>query len=99
MLFLVSYRPRPGRVEAEEKRVLNLFVNWKPPEGSTIKSHYARADGGGLVIIEFEFSDVLVEAALPWIAFLDYEGLCPIVEIAEALPVLQRAVAWRDSVR
>jgi len=98
MLFLVSYRPRAGRLEAEEKRVLNLFVNWKPPEGSTIKSHYARADGGGLVIIDSNSAISSVEALAPWIAFLDYE-IVPIVEIAEALPVLQRAVAWRDSVR
>ncbi len=98
MLFLVSYRPRAGRLEAEEKRVLNLFVNWKPPEGSTIKSHYARADGGGLVIIDSNSAISSVEALAPWIAFLDYE-IVPIVEIAEALPVLQRVVAWRDSVR
>jgi hypothetical protein len=98
MLFLVSYRPRAGRVEGEEKRVLNLFVNWKPPQGSTIKAHYARADGGGLVIFDSNSAISSVEALAPWVAFLDYE-IVPIVEMAEALPLLQRAVAWRESVK
>ena len=99
MLFLISYKPKPGRVEAEDKRVLNLFVNWKPPAGVTIKSHYIRADGGGLVILESDSAVAMVEGNATWVPFLDYEAVVPIVDITESLPALQRAAAWRDSVR
>jgi hypothetical protein len=98
MLFLIAYKPRAGRVEAEEKRVLGLFVNWKPPAGVTIKSHYSRADGGGIVIVEAESATALLEANATWTSFFDYE-VTPIVEVAEALPALQRVVAWRESIR
>jgi hypothetical protein len=99
MLFLIGYKPKPGRLEAEDQRVLNLFVKWKPPAGITIKSHYIRADGGGLVIVEADSAVAMVEANATWIPFLDYEAAVPIVEISEALPALQRVAAWRESVK
>ena len=98
MLFLISYRPRAGRAEAEDKRVLNLFVNWKPPAGITIKSHYVRADGGGLVIVDADSALSMVEGNATWAAYFDHE-VTPIVEVAEALPALQRVANWRESVR
>jgi hypothetical protein len=98
MLFLIPYKGKPGRSEAEDKRVIDLFVKWKPPAGFTIKSHYGRADGGGFLIVDAESAIAIYESNATWGAFLDFE-VVPIVEIAEAVPVLQRVIAWRDSVR
>jgi hypothetical protein len=33
------------------------------------------------------------------VPFLDYDAVVPIADITESLPALQRAAAWRDSVR
>ena len=72
MLFLISYRPKGGRVEGEEGRVLDMFVKWKPPAGVTVKAHYVRADGGGLVIVDADSALALVEGNATWQPFYDY---------------------------
>jgi hypothetical protein len=51
-----------------------------------------------LVIVDSNSAISSLEALAPWIGFFDYT-MVPIVEIAEALPVLQRATNWRESVR
>jgi len=98
MLFLISYKERSRWNEDDDKRVLKLFTNWKPPGGMEVKSHYARSDGGGFLIAEVNSAAAVMEANAPWIAFFDFQ-VVPIVEITEAVPMLQRTNAWRDSVR
>ncbi len=85
-------------MEGEEGRVLDMFVKWKPPAGVTVKAHYVRADGGGLVIVDADSALALVEGNATWQPFYDYETT-PIAEVGEAVPALQRAVAWRESNR
>lgn len=96
MLFLTSYRWRENLTEEQAARALKLFGNWKPP--GVIKSHYARSDGGGIVIAEADSALVLTEMTGAFLPFCEFD-VTPIVEITEAVPVFQRVVAWRDSVR
>lgn len=85
--------------EDKEKRSLQLFGNWQRPAGYEEKAHYAMADGsGGIAIVEISSNAVLAEAMSPWGPFFDFK-VVPIVEIAEAVPILQRVYAWRDSVK
>jgi Domain of unknown function (DUF3303) len=98
MLFLVSYRERSRWSEDDDKRTLKLFAGWKPPAGLQVKSHYGRGDGGGFLIVEAESAAAMMESNAPWIAFFEFE-VVPIVEIAEAVPILNKVYAWRDSVR
>ena len=84
--------------EDKEKRSLQLFGNWQRPAGYEEKAHYAMADGsGGIVIAEASSDAVLLEAMSPWGPFFDFK-VVPIVAIADAVPILQRVYAWRDSV-
>ena len=95
MLFAAVYRLR-NPSEQLGKRSLALFTNWKPP--FEFKAHYSRADGnGGVAILEATDAAVVLEGIAPWTPFFDFE-LSPVVEIQEAVPILMRVNAWRDSV-
>jgi Domain of unknown function (DUF3303) len=98
MLLLISYRERARASEDDEKRILKLFANWKPPAGAEVKAHYARGDGGGFLIMEANSGAAMMEANAPWLMFFTFE-VVPIVDITEAVPILNRAGAWRESVR
>ncbi len=99
MLFAILYSPRGDVTEEGEKRLLQLFANWKPPAGYDIKNHYGYADtGGGLLIVEAASVEALAEAAAPWGPFLQFESH-PIADVTQTVPIAQRVYGWRDSVR
>jgi hypothetical protein len=99
MLFASIYTFRPGTTEATIKRLTNLFVNWQPPKGCTIKVHYSFADGsGGMSIVDTTSEAAIYEANLPWVPFIEIR-LVPIVEIDKAVPLGLAAIAWRESVK
>lgn len=98
MLFQISYKARSGSTEADSKRIMQVFSQWKPPAGMEIKCHYARPDGGGFLVVDVNSVAPLVEAIAPYGIWLEYD-VTPIVEITEAVPALNKAFAWRDSVR
>lgn len=99
MLFASIYSFRASTSEATVKRVTNLFVNWQPPKGYTIKVHYSFADGsGGMALVEASSEAALYEATLPWLPFLEFR-VVPIVEIEKAVPLGLAAIAWRESVK
>lgn len=96
MLFGVLYKPRGGVTEDMEKRSLQLFTQWSPP--FEFKVHYSRGDnGGGIGIVETDSAEAIIEGIAPWIPFFEFEVM-PVVDIQEAVPVVQRVHAWRDSV-
>ena len=99
MLFAVTFKPRPGTTEDRDKRVLSIFSNWTPPAGYEFKSLYDYADGnGGIAIVEGTSAAALLEAHAPFAAYFEFE-LRPIVDAQEAIPLLQKAYAFRDAVR
>jgi Protein of unknown function (DUF3303) len=99
MLFGVTYEPRPGGDEDRQERALQVFTEWSPPEGLDIRAMYFRADGnGGLAIVEAESAAPIAEAVAPFSPFFEYE-VVPLMEPQEAIPVLKRAMEWRESVR
>ena len=99
MLVAVIYTARENVSEDTTKRSLTLFTHWKPPKGYEIKCHYSFSDGsGGLGIVDVSSSAALLETAGTFSPFFDFKTL-PVVEIEAAVPILQKANAWRDSVR
>jgi len=98
MLFQISYKARSGATEADAKRIMQVFSQWKPPAGVEIKCHYARPDGAGFLVVEANSVVPLVESNAPFGVWFEYD-VTPIVEISEAVPALNRAFAWRDTVR
>ena len=98
MLFAVIYTARDV-TEEQERRSLQLFTNWKPPAGYEFKAHYAFADGsGGVGLVEAGSAAALLEAHAPWGPFFEFKTL-PVVEVNEGVPILQRVLRWRDSVK
>ena len=96
MLFAAVYRGKPHTSEERDKRQLALFTNWQPP--FEFKHHWARADqNGGIAIFEADSAAVVLEGIAPWNTYLDFE-VTPIVAIEEAVPLLMKTNAWRDSV-
>jgi hypothetical protein len=99
MLFAITFTPRPGWSEQVEKRTLSVFTNWQPPKGYEFKALYDYADGdGGLAIVEAATAEAIYEAHAVFGAFFQF-GVRPIVPADAAVPILQKAAAWRDSVR
>lgn len=95
MLFAAIYKPHETSEETQ-KRSLSLFMQWSPP--FEFKAHYARGDGkGGITIIESDSAEAIVEGINTWAPFFDFE-VTPVTEIESAVPLLQRAFQWRDSV-
>jgi len=98
MLFATVYTPRENTTEEAQKRGLQLFTNWKLPEGFEFKAHYSRADGnGGIAIVEASSAAALFEGVAPWVPFLHFET-SPVIDVMEGVPISMRVNAWRDSV-
>ena len=96
MLFGVLYSPRANVTEETQKRGLRLFANWSPP--FEFKANYSRGDGkGGIAIVETDSVEAIIEGIAPWVPFFEFE-VTPVMDIQAAVPALQRAQDWRDSV-
>jgi uncharacterized protein DUF3303 len=96
MLFGVLYSPRDNVTEETQKRGLQLFTNWSPP--FEFKANYSRGDGkGGIAIVETDSVEAIIEGIAPWVPFFEFE-VTPVMDIQAAVPALQRAQDWRDSV-
>ncbi len=98
MLFQVSYKGKPGSKEADDKRIMQVFSKWAPPAGMEIKCHYVRPDLGGFLVIEANSASPLIEGIAPFATYLEYE-VTPIADVSEGVLALDRAYAWRDTVR
>jgi len=99
MLFAIAWENRAGATEESDKRTLKLFRNWQPPAGLDWKGFYDYADGnGGIAIAESNSAEVLLEATAPWATFLNFT-IRPIVPTDKSPDILEKAFAWRDSIR
>jgi hypothetical protein len=99
MLFAVNWVNRSGATEERDKRTLNLFTNWKPPAGFEFKGFYDYVDGnGGVAIVEATSAEVMFEVFAPWATFFEF-SVRPIVSTEKSTPIIEKAIAWRDSVR
>jgi hypothetical protein len=99
MTFGVTWTANASWNESSDKRTIHLFTNWAPPAGFEFKAFYDYADGnGGLAIVEVASAEALFEALAPWGAFFTFEAR-PIVPTDKAVPLIQKAIAWRDSIR
>ena len=97
MLFATIYTPRGTGSEEASKRAQQIYSQWKPPAGLEIKAFYSFADGnGGIAIAEATSAAAMLETISPFAPYFEYK-VVPIVEIAEAMAIGQRANAWRDS--
>jgi hypothetical protein len=99
MLFVTTYTPRATVIsEATEKRVLQLFAQWKPAAGQEIKGWWLTPGGLGVQISEAKSAEAIMESIAPWGAYFEF-NVQPAVEIGQAVAHLSKAIAWRDSIK
>lgn len=92
MLFVVQYDVNDSRTG------LSRFVNWAPPAGFEFKAHYTRADDkGGFAIVETGTVALLLEATASFSDVMDFT-VTPVMDIQEAVPIMQKAYEWADDV-
>jgi hypothetical protein len=96
MLFMVGWEFIDTSEEGE-KRSLETFGRWQPPEGTDFQAFYGFADGsGGFAIIEADTAAALAEATAPFVPWLRFSAK-PIVPIEESSAIAASAIAFRDA--
>jgi hypothetical protein len=81
--------------EAGEKRSLEVFSKWQPPEGTQFQAFYGYADGtGGFAVIEADTAAALAKASAPFTPWLKFTAK-PILPIAEAAAIAGEGIAFR----
>lgn len=99
MLFAIAWTNRANASEETDRRASKLFKNWQPPAGLDFKGFYDYADGnGGIAIAESNSAEVILEATAPWAAFFNFT-VRPIVPTDKSPAIIEKAIAWRDSIR
>jgi len=98
MLFVLTYTTRGTSTEANEKRVLQLFKNWKPAAGHEIKGWWVTTAGLGVQVAEAASAAALLESISPWAVYFEF-NVQPAVEVAQAVELLTKGAAWRDGVK
>ena len=97
MIFGMIYSFR-NPTEQIDRRAINLFTNWTPPQGFEFKSHHEFSDGsGGMATVEVSSPEAMYEAVAPFRGFAEFK-LVPVVEVSVAIPIVQKAHAWADSI-
>jgi hypothetical protein len=102
MKYFLSWKPRrggsPAEIEAAMKRALAMFSEWSAPEGVTRHQFLARLDaGGGYAVVETDDPKLVGEGPARFVPWFDFE-VVPVVDLADALPVAEKAIAFRESV-
>lgn len=84
--------------EAADKRSLQAFSKWQPPEGAQFQGFYGFADGsGGFAIVEADSAASVARTTAPWTPWLRFT-VTPIVPIEEATAIAAEAIAFRESI-
>jgi hypothetical protein len=102
MKYVVSFKPRhggsPGDTEIAEKRSMDVFSKWTPPEGVTFHQFLARLDtGGGYAVVESDNPKLVAEGPAKFAPWFDFE-VTPVLDMTEALTITQEAIDFRDSI-
>lgn len=97
MLFMFRGEPKPGLTEEDQRRVLQVFRGWTPPAGIEIKAHYLAVSGGDYVIVEATSVAAMIEAVTNWAPYVTYQ-VTPIVEVADGVGAIDRAVSVRSAI-
>ncbi|HUR84032.1 MAG TPA: DUF3303 family protein [Solirubrobacteraceae bacterium] len=84
--------------EDGERRSLEVFSQWQPPEGAEFQSFYGFTDGtGGFAMVEVDSAATLARTMAPWTPWLRFTST-PILPIEESSAIAGEGVAFRDSV-
>jgi hypothetical protein len=100
MKFVLTYTTRDGGsakdVEAAEKRGMQLLSKFEPSVAISMWVDRLDARGGFAVFETDDPAGILKDIAI-WAPFFDFE-LHPVMDVADATPLQQEAIDFRDSI-
>lgn len=97
MLFFVRYKEKAGYTHEDQKKQVNLWVNFQPPEGFDIQQIYALSGGAGFALIEAPTAEILFDGLSLWAGvLLDYE-IAPAAKVESAVESVNKAITIRAS--
>jgi hypothetical protein len=83
--------------EEGEKRSLEVFARWQPPEGTDFQAFYGYADGtGGFAIIEADTAAALAQATAPFLPWLRFTAKV-ILPVQDSAAIAGSGIAFRDA--
>ena len=83
--------------EESEKRSLEVFSRWQPPEGTDFQAFYGYADGtGGFAIIEADTAASLAQATAPFTPWLRFTAKV-ILPVRDSAAIAGSGIAFRDA--
>lgn len=100
MKYMISWFERPQGSAAEyenvQKRILEVFGQWQPPESFKIELFVVRVgEWGGHLLVECDDPTVVHKVCSTFPA-LEFQAR-PVVAIEDAVRVELEAIAWRDT--
>ena len=96
MLAMIEYTFRGG---SGGREAYQRFSKWAPSSGLEIKGLWASAsNAGGFILIEADSAGAMLEFSAKFKDLNEDIVFTPVVEIGEALPIIQKAYEWVDSV-
>jgi len=99
MFFVVQYENLAHGDEARDRRTSAMLAAWRPPADFEMKGWYDYADGsGGVALVETSSAAALMEAVAPWATFFNF-SIKPAVTVDVSTPIINKAIAWRDSLK
>ena len=96
MLFMVTWE-FSDTTEEGEKRSLDVFSRWQPPEGADFQAFYGFADNsGGVALVEVDSAATLARATAPFNPWLRFTAKA-ILPIQESAAIAGEGIAYRES--
>ena len=102
MKYMITWteRPQGSPIEYEntQKRILEVFRQWKPPAGFKIELFVVRVgDWGGYLLVDCDDPLAIHKFCSTYPAFV-FEAR-PVVPVEDAVRVELEAIAWRDGLK
>jgi Protein of unknown function (DUF3303) len=96
MLVMVNYTFEGG---SSGRAAYDRFSQWKPSAGLELKGGWAAAsNAGGFLLVEAVNEGVLLEFLAQFKDLNKEVQVTPVVELNEAVTIVQKAYKWVDSV-
>jgi hypothetical protein len=99
MKYMISWKERsqgsPTEYENAQKRILELFTQWKAPEGFNIETFVIRVgDWGGYMLLDCD-DPLEIHKFCSTLTAFEFEAR-PVVPVMDAVRVELEAMKWRD---
>ena len=97
MLFVNCYRPKDNLSEEQVRRIYEVWIKWKRPEGVNVIAHYHTGICRGVEILEANSAEEIIEFNMPWIPYLEPD-VRPAIDSKKITELIGGVIKFWDSV-